>query len=413
MGPGVFRPEAHDVTIDKRLLRQVCAPVHLPRTKIEVTEVAEMLGTCDCRIRTLIRKGVFAVRRVKGLSGRHGPPVPLIGCPWPLDPSANNLQPPDPLWAHHWPILVSHVPDEFEQTLTRVPRFTKKWRRYLGWDWLCPGCRKTVDRLYYPLPAKELVLLQVDGVERDEVDELPSYPPTFACKQCHGVWFFSRVDATLKAGQWGRYIAYVSGGLLYGHEVSRPPDYALAPPHLEIDPSAMDPQRMAPRIPARKRPYRSRPRPAPRRDAVIKLLLRGFGTYQIARELGMAQATVDRRLDDLRKLHRKKNRKALYAMLRKKHPQWAPNGPQAYHPTRKRRNDIPHKRLAVLKLLLAGYALPAIAAELGLTLCAVYSNAWKLYKQHGVHSRQELLALIATWHGRLAHDPPEGRIPLT
>src|ERR1041385_8974483 len=91
---------------------------------------------------------------------------------------------------------------------------------------------------------------------------------TFACKRCHRVKFLSR----LQNEAWNDVIAYLTQGLLYGKEVSKPDWFT----------------------PARKRPYKPMPfRVAPRREQVLDRLLRGHARSQIDADLHMTKGAVD------------------------------------------------------------------------------------------------------------------------
>src|SRR5207245_11739713 len=147
-------------------------------------------------------------RFVKGLEARWGRhPVPLIHSWKTLDPSGRMFARPDALWGSMWEWLADSVPDDFEQTVVRRPIFgtmqgmatrfvdsdpltteplagsalsarlseaerekdphlnplpayrergqdreQTQYRdemKFIGWRWVCPGCRKTVRKIYY------------------------------------------------------------------------------------------------------------------------------------------------------------------------------------------------------------------------------------------------------------------------
>src|SRR5690606_34072470 len=69
---------------------------------------------------------------------------------------------------------------------------------------------------------------------------IPTPPLTAACLRCHNVLHFS----LLTRNGWNIFIAHITGGLLYGHEVRRPDTLTVT----------------------RRRPFYNRRRAAPRRN---------------------------------------------------------------------------------------------------------------------------------------------------
>jgi hypothetical protein len=120
---------------------------------------------------------------------------------------------------------------------------------------------------------------------------------SFACYSCHRIRCFSRVDAK---NSWNELVSYLSGGLLYGHEVEKP-DWFM-------------------RETQRKREYRPRAnRPAPRREQVLRRILNGWTITQIASDLKMCKQQV---CDCIRKLCRQEgvaNRRELARKLGSPH----------------------------------------------------------------------------------------------
>src|SRR6266516_4407531 len=117
------------------------------------------------------------------------------------------------------------MPHDFEQTVLRRPFFRrmtgksacptgevyKDEMQHIGWRWVCPVCKKEVKTIFYPLPVRTLFDY---GEFEDPVIELKlseadlPRPPraTFACVRCHGVFYFSSVQA----GAWGQVIAHLT-----------------------------------------------------------------------------------------------------------------------------------------------------------------------------------------------------------
>jgi len=94
--------------------------------------------------------------------------------------------------------------------------------RFAGWRWLCPGCGGPVKKLYYPLgPTNVLRHTAADVLRLDApaTDPAPAPPPCFACQACHKVEYLAR-PCVREA--WNIAVTYLTGGLLYGHEVPMP-----------------------------------------------------------------------------------------------------------------------------------------------------------------------------------------------
>jgi len=155
-------------------------------------------------------------------------------------------------------------------------------------------CGRPARRLYCPRPIIDLPhLLNDDPLspwERVAESARPgegaspldaSMPrrldtPFFACSHCHQLTY-----TTLQADGWNAFIAHISRGLLYGHEVERPASTAFK----------------------RKLAYRPRTRRAPQRDRVLALLLQGLTKPQIAAALGRSKHTIDVHVQKIYKAH--------------------------------------------------------------------------------------------------------------
>src|SRR4051812_25302977 len=107
----------HEVTIDARVLRKYCRAVRTDSWGEEVEEVAEKLGVGPEGLRAARREGNYLTeRRIQGLGGKRGKPVPLIHCWKSLDPgSASLFRRPDQIWGCMWEFLPDSVPDDFRQ----------------------------------------------------------------------------------------------------------------------------------------------------------------------------------------------------------------------------------------------------------------------------------------------------------
>jgi hypothetical protein len=92
---------------------------------------------------------------------------------------------------------------------------------------------------------------------------------TFACRECHGVAFYSRLDYRM----WNELISHLSGGLLYGHEVRRPAWYE---PKRKIKFAAR-----INRVPSR------------RREQVRKCMEKGMKLVEIAQQMRISKGRVN------------------------------------------------------------------------------------------------------------------------
>jgi DNA-binding CsgD family transcriptional regulator len=287
-----YEPIEHEVTIQTHAIRRYCHPVSFSRE--DAVDVAQMLGVSVGTLRKMRLKGKFYERYIRGLGGKPGRAVPLLeGGGQLLDPCAKEYSPPHPIWGGAWEFLSRMMPPDFEQTVVRRPVFAATFRgrpglaaygrtipedhaykdemKFMGWRWLCPMCGKQVRTIYHPLPVRTLF----DSWFTDPViykrlcdADLPQPPPpSFACKHCHDIYYFSPI----KRDAWNRFITYVTAGMLYGCEVEKPASF----------------------IPERKRRMiRQLNRPAPEREKVFEGLKKGWSAFQIARELGKSIHTV-------------------------------------------------------------------------------------------------------------------------
>src|SRR5690606_28428525 len=139
-----------------------------------------------------------------------------------------------------------------------------------------PSCSRRVRVLFLPIPPINMAdqLFLDDPAEAylaDEIRAVPFPKPRirgFACEKCHRIKRYSHCDSNA----WNEFVAWATGGLLYGRDVPRP-DWL---------------------IPERKVEYTPRPRrnPGQRTDQVERALLDGKTFEQIADDLGIAKGTV-------------------------------------------------------------------------------------------------------------------------
>src|SRR3954469_16883136 len=167
-----YQPIEHEVTIQKHAIRRYCNPASFSRA--EAVDVAKMLGVSDAGLLYARSQGRFDESFYPGLGGKRGKPVPLLSPRGQLlDPSfARFYSPPHPAWGAHWEFLSHSFPDDFEQTIIRKPvfwpvstganipvRHPHKLIRsddpqFRGYRWICPGCKKPVRVIYFPLPVR-------------------------------------------------------------------------------------------------------------------------------------------------------------------------------------------------------------------------------------------------------------------
>jgi hypothetical protein len=91
--------------------------------------------------------------------------------------------------------------------------------QFRGWVWLCPTCGRRVKTVFLPLPPINLLA----AFERGAGAFLTPPPPRqFACGACHRVRHVSAAEPSA----WNHVVTYLSGGLLFGHEVEKPEGFA-------------------------------------------------------------------------------------------------------------------------------------------------------------------------------------------
>lgn len=285
------RPELyaeHEVTLDTRLLRRLHHPVAIDGYGLTRQQAAKELGISTRGVDSLIRRGVIRAETMP--YGIRGQPIKILRSERSFDPSSSSSKGrPDPVWGANWGHLAEMVPDDFAQDVTRIPHRDAKTRRFRGWRWICPGCRRVVCTLFYPVQPIDLpTFLGLDPATH-EADQIQPPPPTFGCVLCHRVQYWTRVGTR----GWNQMIAYISGGLLYGAEVQRPK-------WLTQD---------------RKRAFARRPnrQVTARHGEVQDRLIAGMTYNQIAKDLGIALPTVCFHAKRIYKRHGVHSRAALIA----------------------------------------------------------------------------------------------------
>ena len=283
----------HTVTLDKPLLERICASVRICAPGEPADHIARKLGCTTLTLMNLRRTGFLSTNLKPGLMGRHGPPVPLVYSPDYLDPQARGREPADPIFAGSWQLNPELLPDDLAQTITRIPHYVSMGGRavFRGWYWICPSCKMSTQSVYYPVDQPDLPSML--GFPPAIAAPLPKPTPTFACRECHGILGFSRVEV---GRSWNILILRITGGLMFGREVQKP-DWLTS---------------------QRKRAYRPiTPRPAPRRDLVQRLLVETTLTRpQIAAQTGMPLRRVRKHAAAIYKHHHVHTRQDLQRLLR-------------------------------------------------------------------------------------------------
>lgn len=292
----------HILHIKGTAIRELCRPVMIPYPGIDHTIAARRLGRHPESLRPWITSGALQARYDAAWSiGKCGKPVPIVWSPRPLDPNANHGLPPDRVWGSLWETLYQRIPPNYELVIRREPRFRfdRGTYRFCGWTFICPGrvdeegnykgCGRRCQRIYGPQsvwtlahqqPLPEAARRALGDVDLTDDPIRSTGPRSFACAKCWRVHYFTLTNSD----GWNQFITHISGGLLYGYEVPRPPDEA--------------PRR-------RKRRYvpHVNRRPSPRRAQVLDGLLEGLTYQQIADRLGIGYATVHGHVKKIYKTH--------------------------------------------------------------------------------------------------------------
>src|SRR6266850_3935207 len=126
-----YEPIEHEVIIRPHALRKYCRPVRTDSWGEEVNDVCKQLGVSNQTVLAARWAGRFTERFVKGLGGKHcRHPIPLIHSWTALDPGGTgHFAKPDQLWGTLWEFFADMIPDDFEQTVIRRPKFST-WGAY-------------------------------------------------------------------------------------------------------------------------------------------------------------------------------------------------------------------------------------------------------------------------------------------
>ena len=363
--------QEHTVVLDARLLRWLCRPVRIPFPGLPAREVARMLGCAAPVVMAAATKGSLDVKRIKGLDGVKGW-VPVVYAERYLDPSAGNLhRMADPLWGTSCRFLSDRVPEGVEQVVKRVPY---RHGRLMEWMWLCPAFQKCVKLLFYPMPpvVSARILLPEEmadgpapgGLRPQERDEPPA---TFACRKCHRLVFFSRACR----GAWNLFISRLTGGMLYGSEVSRPPDF---PDPSQLKQSEPDVRNAHAAFVVRKfRKTKQPPRPLTERNKRVRDMLVENRTHlEMAAELRCSLLAIKRAIRRVLRFHAATTRQELARKLGRRLG--------IYLKPRGRK---------VMEMLAQAKRYGEIARTLAMTYWAVKRTALRIYNELGIRKGRQ------------------------
>lgn len=245
--------EEHEVTIDGSLVRRLTKPVRINWPGVTYQRAADICGRDYHTVAGWVKSGIFQVNRYPefgfppdGKRGRR----PYVWTPTPIDPNAILCEPPHPVWGSLWQGQWEKFPEEYTITLRRVPQFRIHHGKecFRGWYFICPGrlneddeykgCGRQAAYLYAPMPVWTLgkAINDLSGFDMPEDSGLAGQwvpalhdasaatgPKSFACRTC---WKVRRAWMAHYMG-WNDFITHISGGLLYGRDVPRPPEYPL------------------------------------------------------------------------------------------------------------------------------------------------------------------------------------------
>jgi DNA-binding CsgD family transcriptional regulator len=237
--------------------------------------------------------------------------------------------------------------------------------QFWGWSWVCPACKKTVKKIYYPIAPRTIFdFLGFDPARSKrwrtpskrfmpyDVHDMPTLPGTFACASCHEVVSTTRTRPTA----WNEVVSWFSGGMLYGHEVEKPHWYR------------------AERKVAR---HRKLGNPAVKREAVFTRLRLGWPVEQIALNMQISKKAVEHSVRRICEQERVKNRAELAGKLGWTHSQPL-NGRERIRQVGKERERL------VEGLLMEGLGYKEIAKRLNLRANNVQEAAVRIYRKHGM-----------------------------
>lgn len=110
------RREAHEVTLDRRLLLALHHPVEADFPHSTIPEMAERMGVTEYAVRRLVKRGDLRQRRIKGFGHRNDRwgGRPFVSGDGAFDPNFGaRMRRPDAVWGGWWQDLARDVPEGF------------------------------------------------------------------------------------------------------------------------------------------------------------------------------------------------------------------------------------------------------------------------------------------------------------
>ena len=377
--PGRFL--RHDVLLDAKLLDRLCIPVRIDPPGEPWDDVAKKLGVNYCGLRTARISGVVHTHHIPRLGGRRGRPVPLLYTDQLLDPGSRGFVNSDPLWGWTARYLTHRLDRDFHQTIRRVPLYRALVARHRYDPHAHPeldgGAPRSTHARRLPPPRSDYVSYKwSDGVYVGDAREQRTRQRRERARQkqrqylrLHPRPSTSGGSLSFRGWQWLCPDCNRTCNTLY---------LPLPPINLLItDPSARPPSlRASGSCEAGGRPWSLRASPS--HFACARCHRVQFFTRASSDAWNLLIATLSGGLLYGREVPR----------------------PADFLPARRRRpyrpmiNRSAPQRQRVLRMLLAGLDHAEIARRQGIRHDSVNNHTHKIYRQHGVHSREQLMRML-------------------
>ncbi|MBI1338046.1 MAG: hypothetical protein GC164_13950 [Phycisphaera sp.] len=219
------------VVLGRGLVERLCSPVMIDWPGVCVREAADRFGVSTVTIWRWAKAGLIQRWVDENRADRKRDAVRFwTRVPFDVSMRVNTHGP----WGSVRRGLVRHVPEDFEQRL--------EWERDTNdrgepGRWVCPGCGRFVERMYWPVRFWT-VLAHLAGEMLELGDRMVG--EGFSCRRCAGLWYESNEGSwgRLRVGEegggdmgitkckgrsraiaWDRFVRRLTGGLLRGDEV--------------------------------------------------------------------------------------------------------------------------------------------------------------------------------------------------